>query len=181
MKRLLMSLCLIVSGICVAYPQSPSIASILNALTASSNVESVAQMLNAAGYTYRFEVSGYQAADYVFSKNCTVVHEEYSNGLNFHPNPENANSSIVVVHVTIAGVRRIEVNAYSNAEFRKWISQLKALGYKSTSDGGSGNRGRAWEYAAKGKPDVSIWNDYSNTYVLSISLDKPDFSGMGPW
>lgn len=168
MKRILVSLCLIMTSIGIVCAQVPSISSIITAFSARSNIKPVAEMLEASGYTYRFETSGYQSVEYVFSKNCQVIHEEYSNGVEYVPSPETANSSIITVNTSGDRVISISVNAYSSAIFRKWVSQLKTLGYRSTSDSGSGNRGRSWEYVSRGKPKISIWNDYSNTYVLYI-------------
>lgn len=176
MKRLLFLLCLIISGLNVANAQAPSISSLIKAFQQSSvaNGKSVAAMLEANGYSYRFKLSepdyGYGKSEiFVYSKNCKVVHEEYVNGLEYTPVPEVANASIIVVKANGNGIRSIDVQVYTNSAFKTWVSQLKSLGYRTTSGGGSGNQGRDWEYVSRGKPRIGVWNDYANTYVLTIS------------
>lgn len=62
----------------------------------------------------------------------------------------------------------VDVAVFAKKDVMTWISQLKALGYKTVEGGGEGARGRDWNYARTGKPNVSIWNDYGNTYVLTV-------------
>lgn len=175
MKKLLFLLCLIISGFSMANAQAPSITSLIKAIqqTTATNAKPVADMLEANGYTYRFRIddltTGTEINNLVYSKNCKVVHEEYSNGLEYTPVPESANASIIVLRAIGNNIKYIDVQVYSNAAFKTWVSQLKALGYQTTSDGGSGNRGRDWQYVSRGKPSIGIWNDYSTTYVLTIS------------
>lgn len=176
MKKLLFLLCLIISGFSMANAQAPSITSLIKAIqqTTATNAKPVADMLEANGYTYRFRIDepdyGYgKSTILVYSKNCKVVHEEYSNGLEYTPAPESANASIIVLRAIGNNIKYIDVQVYSNAAFKTWVSQLKALGYQTTSDGGSGNRGRDWQYVSRGKPSIGIWNDYSTSYVLTIS------------
>lgn len=176
MKKLLFLLCLIISGFSMANAQAPSISTLIKAIqqATETNAKPVADMLDAAGYSYRFKIHepdyGYgKSSIYVYSKNCKVVHEEHSNGLEYTPVPESANASIIILRMIGNNIEDIQVQVYSNAAFKTWISQLKTLGYQDTSDGGTGNYGRDWVYVSKGKPNISIWNDYSTTYVLTIS------------
>ncbi|MCH5217611.1 MAG: hypothetical protein J1F07_03520 [Muribaculaceae bacterium] len=176
MKKLLFLLFLIVSGFSMANAQAPSISSLIKAIqqTTATNAKPVADMLETNGYTYRFRLDepdyGYgKSTIFVYSKNCKVVHEEYSNGIEYTPVPEAANASIIVLRSIGSNIKYIDVQVYSNAAFKTWVSQLKALGYQTTSDGGSGNHGRDWQYVSRGKPNIGIWNDYSTTYVLTIS------------
>ena len=58
MKKLLFLLCLIISGFSMANAQAPSISSLIKAIQQASetNVKPVADMLDAAGYSYRFNI-----------------------------------------------------------------------------------------------------------------------------
>ncbi len=169
MKRLIIYLSLVVYGIGIGFAQSPSVSSMIKAFVPRSNAKPIAAMLDAAGYSYQFESPGYdQYMEYILSKNCKVIHQEDWSNINYHPSPKTAHSSIVQLTVLGEFVTYMSVRVYSKAAFLNWVSQLKALGYKTTSSD-SGNRGRSWEYAAKGKPSITIWNDYSDTYALSMS------------
>lgn len=175
MKKLLLFFCLICGGISSSNAQAPSIGALVKAiqLTTPSNSQPIANMLDAFGYDYRFrfeQQSYYGGTDvtWVYSKNCKVIHEEYTSGLEYTPSPETADASIIVIRANSGLISSISVQVYSNAAFKTWIGQLKTLGYHSTADGGSGNRGRDWTYTAYDKPTISIWNDYTNTYVLTI-------------
>lgn len=168
-------MCLMITGINWAAAQAPSIGEIVKAFQQSmaTNMQSIDNLLDNNGYEYRFvsEKSDFYGGSYtvwVYSKNCKVIHEEYGNGLEYTPSKETPDASIIIIKVDGKGIYSIDVQIYSNAAFKTWVSQLKALGYRSTANGGAGNRGRDWEYVANGKPKISIWNDYSNTYVLSI-------------
>lgn len=160
-----------------AKAQAPSIGTIVRAVQSitPSNPTAIVDMLNNAGYTYRFcseesDFYGNSSTVYVYSKNCKVIHEESLSGVEYVPSRETASSSIAVIRARGTKVMSIDVQIYTNSGFKTWTSQLKSLGYKMTPESGAGNRGQDWIYAAKGKPRVSIWNDYSNTYILSINL-----------
>lgn len=175
MKKLLVIICIFISSFGLAHAQAPSIGSLVKAFQqiTPSNPRPLVDMLDAAGYVYRFSTIepdyGYGAtAIYVYSKNCKVMHEEYSNGLEYSPDIESPNASIIVLRAQGDNVKYMDVQIYSNSGFKTWVAQLKSLGYGSTSEGGTGNRGRDWQYVATGKPSIGIWNDFSNTYVLTI-------------
>ena len=171
MKKSLIILFLFFAGISTAFAQAPSASALVKAFqqTTATNPHPIVDFLNANGYTYRFVVNetGYEA-EYLYSKNCKILHEQYSNGVEYSPSPETAKSSIVRLFAQGDRVISMNVYAYSPAAFKTWDAQLKALGYKARYDG-AGNRGKSWEYRAKGKPNISIWNDLSNTYILYIS------------
>lgn len=178
MKRIAGIICCIIAICGTAFGQAPSANALVKAWQncTSSNPKPVTDLLDATGYEYRFSTTepdylGYGTySTYVYSKNCKVVHEEYSNGLEYSPSKEAANASIVIIRAQGNEIKGIEVQIYSKAGFTTWASQLKAMGYKLSPDSGRGNRGQSWEYGALGKPAVSIWNDYDTTYVLSISM-----------
>lgn len=66
----------------------------------------------------------------------------------------------------------VAATVWTKKDIMTWISQLKKLGYKTTKGGGEGARGRDWVYAKSGKPNVSIWNDYGGTYILTVMFKK---------
>lgn len=171
MKKILLTILLVSAVIGCANAQAPSISALTTAFkrVTNSNPKPVADMLDAAGYTYRFCKDYGGATEYVYSKNCKVIHEEHSNGIEYVPSRATASASIVTITAQGNNMTYMSVQIYTKAGFRTWVSQLKALGYRTTADSGAGNRGQAWEYVAAGKPKVVIWNDYSNTYVLSMS------------
>ena len=170
MKKFFLICFIIVAAAEIASAQAPSISTIVNAIqkVTNANPQPVLDMLGAAGYEYRFSTEESGIKKYVYSKNCKVLHEEYRNGLEYLPANGSSSSSIVIISAQGIRLKRINIQIYSDAGFKTWVSQLRALGYKSTPNGGMGNQGRDWEYAAPGKPTISIWNDFSNTYVLTI-------------
>lgn len=66
----------------------------------------------------------------------------------------------------------VNVAVFTKKDVMTWIGQLKKLGYKTVEGGGEGARGRDWVYAKSGKPNISIWNDYGSTYILSVMFKK---------
>ncbi len=172
MKKIIILGVMLLTIMGIGHAQAPAASTILKAYQkamSSYNVQPIADMLDAAGYVYRFteEGSDYNSSEtYVMSKNCRVIHEQYGNGIEYSPSPENAKSSICVLTVSGTSIQ-LQFHVYARAGFTTWSKQLKALGYRE-SYGGKGNRGQDWTYTAPGKPEISIWNDLGNTYVFSI-------------
>lgn len=177
MRKFIFICCLVVVAYGVVHSQGLSAISLVKVLQncTSNSPNPLIELLETCGYEYRFTTAQHDylsngtLSTYVYSTNCKVVHEECSNGLEYMPSEDAANASIIIIRAQGDNILGADVQIYSKAGFSIWISQLKTMGYKLLSDSGTGNRGQSWEFSALGKPAVSIWNDYSNTYVLTIT------------
>ncbi len=123
-------------------------------------------ILSKNGYVKLYQKS---EAEFYFYKNCRlqIAHENYS-GVEIEASPKNEKATFICVSTNPYG-GNISVTSYGKANFNKWVTQIKTLGYRNNGNGGEGNHGRSWEYSKRGAPDISIWNDYSSTYTLSVN------------
>lgn len=175
MKRLLF-IVLMISGAISIFAQTPTVGELIHIFNVKNEERNIRSnhLLQGNGYEPKFNERDGSYNYIIYSRNCRVVREDSRNGMAFHPDRENADASIIVAYVPKGKkiLKALEVQVYSKAQMRRWVGELRSLGYKSTDGSGIGNQGRSWEYAAPGKPFITIWNDHSNTYILSIGFDR---------
>ena len=62
----------------------------------------------------------------------------------------------------------IHIHAFDESAFKAWCSQIKELGYSMDEDSNEGNKGQDWNAEKDGEPEINLWNDYGDWYILSI-------------
>lgn len=167
-KRLLFLLLVICSLSVKA--QIPTISQLIRATVSNDRDQATMSLLQRHNYDFKFKNQNGYNTNFVYGYNCMVSYEEWPDGVNVHPTPKTASASIAEACVYDQKCVTLKIYVYSKAEMKKWLAQLKALGYKTTSNSGYTNNylGRVWEYAAPGKPLIRIWNDNVDTYILYI-------------
>jgi hypothetical protein len=164
-------LCLLLASVSSASSQDfPSVSDVLWMMGGSDQSRALSY-INKNGYKYG--VTKIEKVKY-FSKNCRlkdmylfpkektgyrVVGCQFTGGV----------SSVIEIEFYNRAFSGVEVWVFNKKYAMMWKQQLKALGYKSNDQGGSGAQGQDWGYSKAGFPDVSIWNDYGNIYTISIS------------
>ena len=117
-------------------------------------------MLAKNGYTKQ-KLSGFN----VYAKGCKAKKVDYMNGVNLEASPANSKAWMASIQ-TYGRSLTVDFYCYGKANFKKVVAQMKAAGYEVESEG-QGNQGQSWVAYADGKPDVSVWNDYGDTYIFS--------------
>lgn len=135
------------------------------------NTNEWVDILTSRGYTKTYQQS---PVSYYFYKGCKLIipDDEGSRlrGIEIEASPKNSNASFINLIVDEYGGGYASITVYGKANAQKWVNQIKALGYRSNSNGGKGNQGQSWEYSKSGYPDLCLWNDYGTTYALSLNF-----------
>lgn len=128
-------------------------------------------ILQKRGYVKTYKVSD---DDWYFYKDCRLVITDSFGaklrGIEIEAIPQDSKASFLNLIADGYGGGYASLTVYGKANAKKWFNQIKALGYRSNSSGGKGNQGQSWEYSKRGYPDLCIWNDYGDTYVLSLNF-----------
>lgn len=114
-------------------------------------------------YQFETEYQTEENAYYYWTKDCKIGRT--TNGYDIISNTKS--SSYVEI---CEGNRSVYVYAFDEAVFKAWYSQIVALGYKIDSESNKGNQGQDWIAEKEGEPDISIWNDYGDKYILYIGV-----------
>ena len=131
----------------------------------SAQNSQTSEILSKNGYVKSYQKS---QTEFYFYKNCRLqIAPENYKGIEIEASPMNEKASFICISTNPYG-GIISITSYGKANFNKWVAQIKALGYRNNGNGGEGNQGRDWGYSKRGAPDLSIWNDYVDTYVLSV-------------
>lgn len=175
MCRLIFWLTLIFVPIAV-FAQIPTAKEIVYAvkLSTDNDFSPVAEMLNGCGYKVALypQDGGYSTT--LYTLNCSVSQLDPnrlgSNGIEFVAQPSNSESSLAQVATLLGGqqFQYLNVTVYSREIVDRWLVQLKNLGY----EGGfyEGNHGCDWDMTKDQYPNVTIWNDYGDTYILTCTF-----------
>jgi hypothetical protein len=166
MKKLLLFLALAILP-CLAFSQGiMSVGDFLKLRqSVSAQNSQTSEILSKNGYVKSYQKS---QTEFYFYKNCRLqIAPENYQGIEIEASPMNEKATFICISTNPYG-GYISVTSYGKANFNKWVAQIKALGYRNNGNGGEGNQGRDWGYSKRGAPDLSIWNDYGNTYVLSV-------------
>lgn len=174
MRRRFLALCTSLVMTIGVYAQFLSVSDLLKLRTAFKNKqETQVEAAIKATIVQKGYGDVYQPSDdkLYFYKNCklVVVNGGLARDNYIDAEPKNSYSSMGYISISKYG-GYISVSVYSKANAQKWFNQLKVLGYKDNGDSGEGNKGQSWEYSKIGYPDICIWNDYGNTYSLSVSF-----------
>lgn len=137
------------------------ILSVDDAITLNSfyHLDKIKQILLYHGYQYE---TSFETDDYTYdywTKDCKLGRSTYGYEL--------SSGSEKSSYAELGGAG-VHVYAYDESVFKAWYSQIVALGYKIDSESQKGNHGQDWIAEKEGEPEISIWNDYGDTYILYV-------------
>lgn len=172
-----------------ANAQYPSVKQLFSAFTDKESQSAIESLLREEGYTFRF-VDNDGSDYYVWAKDCKNV-EKVRIGLTdeeLRPQGISEYPSIVTLHSDGKKVTYFTLEVYDGNILKTWQNQINALGF-SLMEFGEGNSGQSWEYESVNNVDITIWNDYGDTYSLILidnsitdyMLDDDDIPDGSQW
>lgn len=118
--------------------------------------DKIAELLAECGYEY---IGKNEYDRLYYSKNCKLIRSEYG----YEPTSITENSS----YIEFSKGEHVQLWAFSENCFKAWCKDLESLGYKGEGPN-KGNQGQDWGYEKDDEYTVCIWNDYENTYSITV-------------